>query len=248
MKNSPFQRMWEKATFPGRGAARKRREKLSLAANPMTCFQGEAKTELMVHAPLSDIKQTSPALCYCWRSLSVSYHATIVITLLSPTLSVPCQQWDGPRGKKSIHELLILAHSVPLARTQTHIPALLTVPGCALKGSTQQVMGCGQEGMQITTVPFQLWALKGGIQCLPDPAPGHSLCLCSCSTGQMLPICIGQGAAGHLYLASWAQGQDSSVQVMQEGLPAPLHYCLYKKMQIQEQTPFYARTHMSKEA
>lgn len=51
-------------------------------------------------------------------------------------------------------------------------------------------MGCGQEGTQITTVPFQLWALKGGIQCLPDtpPAPGHSPWLCSCSTGQMLPI------------------------------------------------------------
>lgn len=65
-KDSPFQRMWEKATSPGRGAARKRREKLSLAANPMTCFQGEAQTELMVHSPLSDIKQTYPALCYCW--------------------------------------------------------------------------------------------------------------------------------------------------------------------------------------
>lgn len=46
---------------------------------------------------------------------------------------------------------------MPPARTQTHIPALLTVPGHALKGSTQQVMGCSQEGMQITTVLFQLW-------------------------------------------------------------------------------------------
>lgn len=179
MKDLPFQRTWEKATPPGRGAARKRKT-LSGSQPHDFCFQGEAKTELVVHSVLSDIKQTYPALCSCWRSLSVSYCATIVIALLSPATSVPRQQWDGPQGKQSIHELLILAHSVPLARIQTHIPALLIVLGCTLKGSTQQVMGCGQEGMQITTVPFQLWALKGGIQCLPDtpPAPGHSPRLC----------------------------------------------------------------------
>lgn len=32
------------------------------------CFQDEAKTELVVHSILSNIKQTYPALCCCWRS------------------------------------------------------------------------------------------------------------------------------------------------------------------------------------
>lgn len=227
---------------PSRKSCSKEKERKTVSGSQSHdfCFQVEAKTELVVHSVPSDNEQTYPAFCYYWRSLSVSYHSTIAITLVSPAPSVRCQQWDGPQEKQSIHELSILAHSVPLARTQTHIPALLYVPGCTLKGSTQQVMGCGLEGMQITTVPFQLWALKGGIQCLPDtpPAPGHSPWLCSCSTGQMLPIFTGQGAAGHLCLASGAQGQDSSVQVIQGGLPGPLHYSLYKRCKHKSKRPF----------
>lgn len=47
-----------------------------------------------------------------------------------------------------------------------------------------------------------------------------------------------QGAAGHLCLASGAQGQDSSVQVIQGGLPGSLHYSLYKRCKHKSKRPF----------
>jgi len=75
------------------------------------------------------------------------------------------------KEQQSTRELSILAHSTLLARRRTRIPALLSVPGSTVKGSTYQVMGRGQGVMQISMVPFQLWALKGGIHCLPDTAP-----------------------------------------------------------------------------
>lgn len=155
------------------------------------------------------------------------------------------------REEQSTHELLILACSTLLARRRARIPALSSVPGSTVKGSTHQVMGCGRGGMQITMVPFQLSALKGGIHCLPDPAPapGHS-------PQPSQPCCTPTvahhhrpGRAGHLYPASGAQGQESSIQVIHRGLLGPLHDCLYKKMQLQEETPFlcisiYVKTSM----
>lgn len=73
-------------------------------------------------------------------------------------------------------------------------------------------------------------------------------CSGSHPTRQTLPVLAGQGAAGHLYLASGAQGQESSTQVIQGGLIGPLCDSLYKKRQLQEQTPFCAWAHMSKQA
>ena len=78
------------------------------------------------------------------------------------------------KEEQSTHELLILAHSTLLARRRECILALLSVPGFAVKGSTRQVIGCSRGGMQITMVPFQLWALKGGIRYLPDTTPAPS--------------------------------------------------------------------------
>lgn len=86
----------------------------------------------------------------------------------------PASRRRPHKEEQSTREFSILAHSTPPARRQACIPALLSVPGSTVKGSTHEVMGCGRGGMQITMVPFQLWALKGGIHCLLDTAPGHS--------------------------------------------------------------------------
>lgn len=121
-------------------------------------------------------KPTSHSIWTLWLEVSV-FHIKLQFSSHWSAQHQACLASSGGACKEeqSTHELSILAHSTPLARRQAHVPALFSGPGSTVKGSTHQVMGCCRGGMQITMVPFQLWALKGGMHCLPDTAltPGH---------------------------------------------------------------------------
>lgn len=103
---------------------------------------------------------------------------------------------------QSTRKLSILAHSSLPARTQAHIPVLLSVLASAVKGSTQQVMGCVWGGMQITKVPFQPRGLPERWHSLADqhcsrsrPQPPaiaampHAKCCLSSQAGELLDTC-----------------------------------------------------------
>lgn len=139
--------------------------------------------------------------------------------------------WKG-RAPTNFQSLLT-ARCRQRHRTQGSIPALLSVPASAAKGSTQQVMGRIWGGMQITKVPFQPRALPERWHSLPDQHCSRSrpqpLAVTAVPHAKLLPVATGQGAAGHLYLPSGPQGQKNSIQVIHKRLLGPLHDSMYKK-------------------
>lgn len=86
-----------------------------------------------------------------------------------------------------------------------------------------------------------------------DPERWHSMPAPHCCHCELLAItatshakyCPPSQARELLYLASWAEGQESSFQEIQGRLLGPLHDSLYKKLKLQGQTLFYASAHTS---